>query len=62
MNPKYIFFKRSNLLKTYISLNENAFSLIKRVKHLAEFHDFPLLEVLEIYLYLKAYPKYRTQH
>ena len=28
---------------------------------LNEFSDFPLLEVLAIYLYLKAYPKYRAQ-
>ena len=55
-------FSRSKLLnKTHISLNENVFSLIKRDKHLAEFSDFPLLEVLAIYLYLKAYPKYRAQ-
>ena len=60
MNPKY--FSRSKLLnKTHISLNENVFSFIKRVKHLAEFTDFLLLEVLAIYLYLKAYPKYCAQ-
>ena len=60
MNPKYI--SRSKLLnKTRISLKENVFSFIKRVKHLAEFTDFLLLEVLAIYLYLKVYPKYRAQ-
>ena len=47
--------------KTHISMNENVFSLIERVKNLAEFPDFPLLEVLAIYLYLNAYPKYRAQ-
>ena len=55
-------FSRSKLLnKTHISSNENVFSLFKRVKHLAEFTDFLLLEVLAIYLYLKVYPKYRAQ-
>ena len=38
--------------ETHISLNENVFSLIKRVKHLAEFTDYPLLEVLAIYFIL----------
>ena len=49
-------------------MNENVFSLIKRVKNLAEFPDFPLLEVLAIYLSLfiylfirGIYPKYRAQ-
>ena len=51
MNPKYIFSRSKLLNKTHISSNENVFSLIKRVKHLAEFPDFPLLEVLAIYLY-----------
>ena len=36
--------------ETHLSLNNNVFSLIKRVKHLAEFTDYPLLEVLAIYL------------
>ena len=50
MNPKYVFYKRSKLLnKTYIFLNRNVFPLIKRVKHLSEFSDFLLLEILAIY-------------
>ena len=36
MNPKYPFYKKSKPLnKTHISLNENVFSLIKRVKQLS---------------------------
>ena len=58
---KILFSRSKRLNKTHISLKENVFSLIKRVKHLAEFTDFLLLEVLAIYLYLKVYPKYRTQ-
>ena len=41
MNPKYYFEWNS-----YISLNENAFPLNKRVTQLSEFSDFLLLEVL----------------
>ena len=37
-------------MKLHVSLNENIFPLIKRVRHLPEFRDFLLLEVLVIYL------------
>ena len=51
MNPKYLFCEKSKLLnESHISLHENVFLLIKRVKHLSELSDFQLLEVLAIYL------------
>ena len=40
----------------HISLNGKVFPLIKRVKHLSEFSDFLLLEVLAIY------PNYSAEH
>ena len=51
MNPKYLFYERSKVLnESQFSLHKNVFPLIKRVKHLSEFSDFLLLEVLVIYL------------
>ena len=49
VRPKY-FFKRSKLLnESHIFLNENVFSLNKRVKHLSELSDF-LTEGFAFYL------------